>query len=450
MDRSKLFAWSVVGVTALLLALLLSDGVDDVPSGSALLFWVVLLAAVELLPISLGYAAEVTMGDSMILAIVMLFAPEIAMLIVGIGSFDQREFSRRIPLHKAVFNRAQNMLSVAAAAIPFAIFGGPFEFLPIVLAALLRLVVNLGLVGIAVATERRTRVTDVLVELVPRPVVGFALSYATLAGLGVVAALVYARIENGEWAVAAIVIPLLFARMSIIAARRQSELSEQLSKQQSQLLKVSEKVFQEREDERGRIAADIHDSSLQSLAAASFAAGNALDLLDTGNPDGARRAISSVRTAVDDSMQALRAALTDLRRSSVGDEGLVTAVSRFADQIETLWPASIHVEASVDEDPPAAIALAALQIVQEGVTNALKHSGSEKIDVVLRQDDHALHVVVEDHGGGFTEDPNGDTAHLGLTLMRERASRAGGAVTIGPGRDHGTRVEAVLPRAIAR
>lgn len=450
MDRSKLFAWSVVGITAVVFTLLVSDGVDDVPSGSALLFWIGLLAAVELLPIYLGYGAELTMGDSMILAIVMLFSPEIAMIIVGIGSFDPRELSGRIPLHKAFFNRAQYMLSVAAAAIPFALFGGPFEFLPIVLAASLRLVVNLGLVGVAVAAERRTRVADVLTELVPRPVAGFALSYATLAGLGVVAALVYVRIDNGEWAVAAILIPLLFARMSIIAARRQSELAEQLSKQQAQLLEVSEKVFQEREDERGRIAADIHDSSLQSLAAASFGAGNALDLLDTGDLDRARRAISSVRSAVDDSMQALRDALTDLRRSSVGDEGLVVAVSRFADQVETLWPANIRVEAWVDEDPPAAIALAALQIVQEGVTNALKHSGSENIDVVLTQDDHALHVVVEDHGGGFTEDSDDDPAHLGLVLMRERASRAGGAVTVGPGNDQGTRVEAILPRAVGR
>lgn len=448
MDRSKVFAWSVVAVTAGIFTLLLSDGVGDVPSVSALLFWIGLLAAVELLPIYLGYGAELTMGDSMILAIVMLFSPEIAMLIVGIGSFDPRELSGRIPLHKALFNRAQYMLSVAAAAIPFALFDGPFEFLPIVLAALLRLVVNLGLVGAAVAVERRTSVRNILVELVPRPVAGFALSYATLAGLGVVAALVYVRIDNGEWAVAAILIPLLFARMSIIAARRQSELAEQLSKQQGQLLKVSEKVFQEREDERGRIAADIHDSSLQSLAAASFASGNALDLLDAGDPDGARHAISSVRTAVDESMKALRDALADLRRSSVGDEGLVVAVQRFADQVETLWPAKIRVEASMNENPPAAIALAALQIVQEGVTNALKHSGSENIDVILTQDGHALHVVVEDHGGGFTEDSDDDPAHLGLTLMRERASRAGGNVTVGPGRDHGTRVEAVLPRAV--
>ncbi|MDQ3964450.1 MAG: sensor histidine kinase [Actinomycetota bacterium] len=448
MVRSKILAWSVVGVTALVLGLLLSDGIGDAPSVSALAFWIALLAAVELLPIYLGYAAELTMGDAMILAIVMLFSPEIAMLIVGIGSFDPRELSRRVPLHKALFNRSQAMLAVAAAAVPFAIFDGPFEFLPIVLAASLRLVVNLGLVAAAVATERRTRIAQVVKELVPRPVAGFALSYATLAGLGVVAALVYVRIDNGEWAVAAILIPLLFARMSIIAARRQFELSEQLSKQQTQLLAVSEKVFQEREDERGRIAADIHDSSLQSLAAASFAAGNALDLLDTGDLDRARRAISTVRSAVDDSMQALRDALTDLRRSSVGDEGLVVAVSRFADQVETLWPANIRVEASVDEDPPAAISLAALQIVQEGVTNALKHSGSEHIDVVLTQDDHALHVVVEDHGGGFTEDSDDDPAHLGLALMRERAARAGGQITVGPGNDQGTRVEAILPRAV--
>ncbi|HEV3472588.1 MAG TPA: sensor histidine kinase, partial [Actinomycetota bacterium] len=267
---------------------------------------------------------------------------------------------------------------------------------------------------------------------------------------GVVAALVYVRIDNGEWAVAAILIPLLFARMSIIAARRQSELSQQLSEQQGQLLKVSEKVFQEREDERGRIAADIHDSSLQSLAAASFAAGNALDLFEVGDFDGARRAISTTKTAVDDSMQALREALADLRRSSVGDEGLEVAVRRFADQVETLWPAKIRVDASMNEAPPATVALAALQIVQEGVTNAIKHSGSEEIDVVLRQDEKGLHVVVEDHGGGFHEVTVGDPAHFGLSLMRERAARAGGSIKVGPGDDHGTRVEAILPRAAAR
>ncbi|MDQ4065641.1 MAG: hypothetical protein M3161_06305, partial [Actinomycetota bacterium] len=285
MTASKAYAWSiVVAAFAVLLGLSAAYDVGSSISLYSFLFWTALLAAVELLPVYLGTRAELTMGFVIILPVVILYPPPIAMLIVGLGAVDPLELRLKLPPHKALFNRAQSMLAVAAATMPFSIFDLPrFSFVAIVLAAGIHLMTNLGLVATAVKFERGMSLRDVLANLLPSPISGFAITYALLTGLGAATALVYSRTEGAGWAVAAILIPLLFARISIIGARNQHELSERLRAQQDALLQVTDRIFKERESERKRIAADIHDSSLQLLAAATYACGNAKDALARGD-----------------------------------------------------------------------------------------------------------------------------------------------------------------------
>lgn len=444
-DRFARFAWAIVVIAMGLLGLLWGNQQPSIDPVS-FLFWVALLAAIELLPVHMGMKIEVTMGFVIILPVVMLYPTPIAMAIVGLGSVDPREMRREIPLHRALFNRAQCMLAAAAATVPFAVLSAPrFSIIGIVAAALLRLVVNLALVALAVRIERGTPLADIFKQLVPRPVAGFAITYGLLTGLGAATALVYSRDQGGGWAVAAILIPLLFARLSIVGARNQIELSERLSKQQQALMHSTEKIFQEREQERKRIAATIHDSSLQLLAGAAFACSNAVDAIDRGDTKAARELLGTARGAVDDATDSVRGSVVDLRRSSVEHGGLMETIRKFSDDVSVLWGSEISIEGEIVHEPPVPVALAAFQILQESLINALKHSGSESVTIRVSELEGMVHLVVEDNGSGFDPATATGEQHVGMELMKERAATVGGRVELDSAPGRGTRLEAVLP-----
>ena len=459
----KVSGWLLVCATFGIMALLASQGIDP-PSTVEFLFWIGLLLSAELLPVSLGFKTQVTMSLPITLAVAIHFhsQPVIAMAIAGLGSFDIRELRREIPLWHALFNRAQIMLAVGAAAIVISLVGGrplvqpldevgrwPFEWpsgaIAIALGALVHFVVNLGVVGIWVNRFRGVPLLTALKSMPPRPVGGFIVSQAMLAGLGAATA---AAFKDITYFVAVFLIPLLFARLSILGARAQEELGERVRAQQRRLLEATEKVFQEREIERKRVAEDIHDSSLQLLAAASYGCGNAIAFLDSGRADAAREAMATAREAVDDAIKDLRESLVDLRRSSVEEGGLVQTISNYSQQVATLWGGQVKIEGGIRKEPPTPVALAAFQILQEGLVNALKHSEGGRVVVKISDVDNMVHIVVEDDGPGF--DPGSEVGgeHVGMKLMRERAARVGGRIELDSHPGSGTRLEAILPGGV--
>jgi len=460
-QSTRVYCWVVVCATAAILASQLASDPAPISLG-ALLFWIILLMAVDLLPVSLGYNAEVMLGIPILLAIALLFQPWIAMTIAGLGAIDLREFRREIPLSRAAFNRAQLMLAVGATSALLSPYRSLADdelfrtdvrvFLIIVVvaaAAATHVLVNLSLVSLAIHFDGEVRFQQALQRMLPNPVAGFLMSYVVLSALGVVTALAYKQL--GAFAAAAILIPTIFARISLIGARTQQELSERVRKQQHELLQATEKVFQERENERKRIAADIHDSSLQMLAAASYSTGNAAEFLASGRTDSAAAAVQSARDALNEAIKSLRDSLVDLRRSSVEEGGLMTTIEKFADQMSTLWGSEIHLEGKISNEPPIPVALAAFQILQEGVVNAMKHGGGAP--VIVRISDHEdgqVHIVVEDDGPGFNPEADAGIDHVGVRLMKERAARVGGHVSFHSDMGRGTRVEAILPGGVSR
>ena len=455
MRQGKVFAWAVVALTGAIFSWSLAETHGAGPAISTFIFWIALLAAVELLPVSLGFGTEVTMSFPIYLALAILFRDQmwVPMLIAAIGSTDPRELTREIPLWRALFNRAQSVLAVAAAgaildAYSGSIFSFPVGTLVIALAATARLLLNFGLVVAMVRLDIGQSVRDAVRALLPDPLAGFFISYVLLTGLGVVTAVAYDEI--GAEAVAAILIPLFFARLSIVGARTQQELSEKLSRQQDALLKATEEVFQERERERNRIAEDIHDSSLQMLAAAAYGCGNALELIETGRTDQAQATIANAREAIDGAIKELRASLVDLRRSSVEEGGLMETIENYAAHVSTLWGTEVRIEGGIAAEPPIPVSLAAIQILQEGLVNALKHAQGSTVVIRVEETEGFVHIVIEDDGTGFDPAVSVDDEHHGMRLMRERAERVGGRIELDtlPGR--GTRVEAVLPGGVAR
>jgi signal transduction histidine kinase len=449
MNKAKLLAFAVVGAAALALFISASEPIQ-LPAFSTVLFWLALLATVDLLPVALGFGTQVTMAFPILLAIAIVFEPAVAMAIAGIGSFDVREFTREIPLFRALFNRCQFLLATGATSTIIHLNpGDPFEFpeglFLISLGTVVFFLTNFGLVASIVHLSTGVPFAQAL-GMVPRPIVGFWLSQFVLAGLGAATAAVYNEI--GPF-VASFLIPLLFARLSILGARAQQELSEKVRKQQQALLEATERVFQEREHERHRIAAEIHDTSLQMLAAAAYGCGNATDLIDAGELDRAREAVDSARTAVDGAMKALRESLVDLRRSTVEKGGLLETIKQYAEQVSLLWGTDVHIEGTISHEPPIPVALAAFQILQEGLVNALKHTHSGSITVRIGDADGMVHIVVEDQGPGFDPGIEVGAEHVGMKLMMERAARVGGRIELETAPGSGTRLEAILPGGVA-
>ncbi|MPZ69432.1 MAG: hypothetical protein GEU71_07870 [Actinobacteria bacterium] len=450
MAKGRILAWCVVSITgAALLALVIIGG--DFDASPRFLFWLILLLIAELLPVSLGFETRVTMAFPILIAVSILFNPLEGMAMAALGEFDLREFRREIPLWRAFFNRCQLMLSVGAASLlispirenPFIL---PEGALAIAGATLVFLVINLSLVAGMLHLDRGTPLPEAFSILLPKPVAGFWVSQFVLAGLGAAAAAVYQDI--GPF-VSLFLIPLLFARLSILGARAQQELSEKIRQQQKSLLDASERVFQEREAERNRIAEEIHDGSLQMLAAAAYGCGNASEFIDANRTDLAKEAALGARDAINGAMKALRDSLVDLRKSSVEEGGLVQTIHTFADHLSILWGTEINIEATINREPPIPVALAAFQILQEGLTNALKHAQDASVTVRISDEDGMVHIVIEDKGIGFDVNDEVGEDHVGMRLMQERATRIGGRLELQTEPGKGTRLEAILPGAIA-
>lgn len=392
------------------------------------------------------------MGFPIHIAVEILYSPAAAMLITGLSAFDMREVRREIPVWRGLFNRAQLMLAAGAGSAVMHAAGKPnFDFpngtLLISAGVLVHIGVNLGLVGVMVHRDRGVGLRRSYQILLPKPVGGFWILQAALAALGAAIAAVYLRIGGF---VVLFIIPLLFARLSLLGARAQQELSQRIQQQQRRLLEATEQVFQERERDRHRIAEEIHDHPLQLLAAAVYGCGNASAFIEAGRRDDAAKAVEAARHAVDDAITALRGSLVDLRRSTVEEGGLMQTITHFADQVATLWGADVRVQGSITVEPPIPVALAAFQILQEGLTNALKHAQSNTVTVKISDDDDGrVHIVVEDEGAGFDASEEAGADHVGMRLMKERAARVGGSIALQSSPGEGTRVEAILPGGVA-
>ena len=426
------------------------------PELNRFVYWIAVLIAIELLPVSLAFESQVVMSFPIHLAIAMLYPPWVSMTIAGIGAFDPREFKREVSLHQALFNRAQQMLTVGIASAAFTPFREGLEQIDvgwnsvrgIVLAAVLATVVNLVLVALHVHYRASVPLSQAFGGLLPEPIAGFWLSYAVLTTLGGTTAIVYARLgEFGSWAIAAFLMPLLFARLTIMGARAKQQLSERVHQQQRALIEATEKIFTDREQERGRIAERIHDSSLQLLAGASYACQNAQELLDAGRQEEAERLLVSARSAIEEAIGSLRGSLVELRKPFVEQGGLLDAVRDYLDQIETLWQVEVVFEADLKEEPPLSVSVGLFQILQEGLVNALKHAQTERITVKMKESAGRIHLIVQDEGAGFDPEAEVDEEHLGMQLMKRRAVELGGWLNLWSRPGEGTRLEAVFPGA---
>ncbi|WLW50199.1 sensor histidine kinase [Streptomyces sp. YU58] len=196
-------------------------------------------------------------------------------------------------------------------------------------------------------------------------------------------------------------------------------------------------------EERVRIARELHDVVAHTVTAMTVQAGVALDAFDV-RPEVARRALRQVRDSGKGAVRELRATVTVLRQPegepaepAPGLERIPELVGRFAGGGVAI---TLHREGAPERAAPV-VALAAYRIVQEALTNVVKHAGARQARVSLVEGNDRLTVEVVDDGRSSGTGADG----FGLIGMRERALAAGGTLDHGPRPDGGFRVRAEFP-----
>ena len=197
--------------------------------------------------------------------------------------------------------------------------------------------------------------------------------------------------------------------------------------------------------ERRRWARELHDDTLQSLGALRMLLAGALR--HDGLPR-TREAVQRAAVHVEREIENLRGIITELRPASLDELGLRAAIESLLERCREQGVVQIESELSMPSpaerrrrlDPE--LESAVYRLVQEALTNVTKHAGASTVHVRIRESDRDVEIEVQDDGAGFDSDAESDG--FGLTGMRERATLAGGSLSITSG-EHGTLVKARLP-----
>jgi signal transduction histidine kinase len=202
------------------------------------------------------------------------------------------------------------------------------------------------------------------------------------------------------------------------------------------------RVLEAQELERRRLARELHDETGQALASILLG----LKPLERSAETAAARAeVASVRQLVVSTLQDVRALAVELRPATLDDFGLVPAVERLAGTVREQSELRIDFEAQLgSERLPTEVETALYRVVQEALTNIVKHAAARHVSILLARKDRAVVAVIEDDGSGF--DPHrtrGDA--LGLSGMRERMVLVGGRLRIESASGAGTTLVAEVP-----
>jgi signal transduction histidine kinase len=187
------------------------------------------------------------------------------------------------------------------------------------------------------------------------------------------------------------------------------------------------RVVDAQELERARLARELHDETGQALTSILLGLKHLDDVVET---DEAREATAAIRELVASTLQDVRRLAVELRPSALDDFGLVPAVERLAANLSEQTDLAVDFEARLGERrmPPEA-ETALYRIVQEAVTNVVKHADAHRVSITLVRKEASVVVVIEDDGQGF-EPASVRAGALGFTGMRERVELVGGRLTV--------------------
>ncbi|HKH43695.1 MAG TPA: GAF domain-containing sensor histidine kinase [Thermoanaerobaculia bacterium] len=216
-------------------------------------------------------------------------------------------------------------------------------------------------------------------------------------------------------------------------------LFEQMQAATERMQTLSRRLVEVQENERRTVARELHDEAGQALVSLRYG----LQLLEreTGG-DGVAARVAELKQTTDAVIDSLHRLAGALRPASLDLVGLDAALRQYLRSIESKWGLTVRFKARglKDERLPAAVETALYRVVQEAVTNVVRHAAATRIDVLVERRDGRVLAMVEDNGNGFVPATAGERERLGLIGMRERAEALGGTLTIESAPGEGTTI----------
>jgi signal transduction histidine kinase len=192
--------------------------------------------------------------------------------------------------------------------------------------------------------------------------------------------------------------------------------------------------------ERKRLARELHDETGQALTSVLL---GLRTVEETRNEEDRRKAIAALREIAVATLQDVRRLALELRPKALDDFGLVPAIERLTEALREQTGLRVDFETRLDERLSGEVETCLYRIVQEALTNVVKHARARHVSVVLMRKDSGVAAIIEDDGRGFA--PGRRSEGLGLVGMRERLALLDGTLTVESAPGTGTTVVAEVP-----
>lgn len=314
----------------------------------------------------------------------------------------------------------------------------PLAFLVLLLGAGL----NYTLIPPALALEHNCSVRTVFRKLQLGSPLDFFLTQVAAAVLGAMLATFYRHLHL--WALLGFLVPIFLARQALVRSQMLLETKRAFHSRTQALTELTMRISDERRDERRLIAADLHDDVLQPLfkvtlmaqvLKADLAHGRLLEM-DEDLPELLRAAEIASST--------LRELIGDLRRSSLGTEGLTSAIAQLVKGVNEKSSIAVEVKTEpVSVEPSSELVI--YQIAKEALSNSVQHSRANNVSLHLEGDSVDVRLIFVDDGVGFDPAAAGE-GHYGIQIMRERAASIQGHLSIDSSPGNGCTITLVVPR----
>ena len=233
----------------------------------------------------------------------------------------------------------------------------------------------------------------------------------------------------------------------VLLTARMTSLAGQAARQQERELALA-KVLDAAQQERIRLAADLHDGPVQELTALSYGLERVDRRLETQGPDAARVLLGEQKVQLTEVTRTLRNLLSELRPPALDEHGLAGALKLYGGAFAKQANLNISVDAQVEHRPAPEVETIVYRVTQEALTNVSRHAQARHVWIRLAAEEHTVDLTIRDDGIGF--DPAQAArllkdGHYGLAGMRERVELGGGRLDLDSRPGEGTTIGVALP-----
>ncbi len=238
--------------------------------------------------------------------------------------------------------------------------------------------------------------------------------------------------------------------------RQRSETA--LRKSEQQLRGLSSQLLTAQENERQRVARELHDRVSQSLSALKFRVEHILDKMDHGSREVPGDLNDVLIPLIQDAIEEVRNIYMGLRPSILDDLGIIATINWFSREFQNIYP-HIRVQRRIDikeNEVPDGLKVVIFRVMQEALNNVARHSQADHVYISLLKKNATIEFAVQDDGDGFQPDGVNAVDHpdkgMGIFSMKERVELGGGSFAIQSSRGSGTLVRtsySVPPLAIS-